>query len=115
MDGHFAGVQALDEQIEALEDLVFDERPRYTDVQRRSFELRKSLVQVRRVVLPMREVVNAIMRRDLHVATVTCSRTSRTSTTTCCVPPSGRSRCGTWSPRSARRSSTSRATASTRS
>jgi magnesium transporter len=36
-------------------------------VQRRSFELRKSLVLLRRVVLPMREVVNALMRRDLSV------------------------------------------------
>ena len=36
-------------------------------MQRRSFELRKSLVLLRRVVLPMREVVNALMRRDLHV------------------------------------------------
>lgn len=67
VDGHFEVVQSLDEQIERLEDLVFDERPRYTDMQRRSFALRKSLVQVRRVVLPMREVVNAIMRRDLRV------------------------------------------------
>ncbi|MEV5721857.1 magnesium transporter CorA family protein [Amycolatopsis mediterranei] len=67
VDGHFEVVQALDEQIEQLEDLVFDERPQYADMQRRSFALRKSLVQVRRVVLPMREVVNSIMRRDLHV------------------------------------------------
>jgi magnesium transporter len=67
VDGHFAVVQALDEQIEALEDLVFDEHPHYADMQRRSFALRKSLVQVRRVVLPMREVVNAIMRRDLRI------------------------------------------------
>ena len=37
-------------------------------VQRRSFELRKSLVLLRRIVIPMREVVNAMMRRDLHVA-----------------------------------------------
>jgi magnesium transporter len=37
------------------------------EVQRRSFQLRKSLVLLRRVVLPMREVVNAVMRRDLHV------------------------------------------------
>ena len=36
-------------------------------MQRRSFELRKSLVLLRRVVLPMREVVNSLMRRDLHV------------------------------------------------
>ena len=31
------------------------------------FELRKSLVLLRRVVLPMREVVNSLMRRDLQV------------------------------------------------
>lgn len=68
VDGHFAVVQALDEQVEQLEDLVFDERPHYADMQRRSFALRKSLVQVRRVVLPMREVVNSIMRRDLRIA-----------------------------------------------
>ncbi|WP_409186543.1 magnesium transporter CorA family protein [Amycolatopsis sp. VS8301801F10] len=67
IDGHFEVVQTLDEHIEQLEDLVFDERPQYADMQRRSFALRKSLVQVRRVVLPMREVVNALMRRDLHV------------------------------------------------
>jgi magnesium transporter len=31
-----------------------------------TFELRKSLVRLRRVVLPMREVVNSLMRPDLH-------------------------------------------------
>lgn len=65
VDGHFEAVESLDDQIESLEDLLFDDRPRDQDVQRRSFELRKSLVQLRRVVLPMREVVNTLMRRDL--------------------------------------------------
>ncbi|GHI02764.1 CorA family divalent cation transporter [Streptomyces cellostaticus] len=36
-------------------------------VQRQSYALRKSLVRLRRVVLPMREVVNALMRPDLDV------------------------------------------------
>ena len=36
-------------------------------MQRRTFELRKSLVLLRRVVLPMREVLNSLLRRDLHV------------------------------------------------
>lgn len=67
VDGHFEVVQAMDEQIEALEDLVFAERVDHADVQRRSLHLRKSLVTLRRVVLPMREVVNALMRRDHHV------------------------------------------------
>lgn len=67
VDGHFEAVQSLDTEIEALEDLLFDDAPRSTEVQRRSFEFRKSLVLLRRVVLPMREVVNSLMRRDLHV------------------------------------------------
>jgi magnesium transporter len=65
VDGQYDTVQALDDEIESLEDLLFDERPRDRDVQRRSFALRKSLVHLRRVVLPMREVVNTMMRRDV--------------------------------------------------
>lgn len=67
VDGHFEAVQSLDEEIESLEDLLFDNKSQNEDVQRRSFTLRKSLVLLRRVVLPMREVVNTLMRRDLHV------------------------------------------------
>ncbi|HKO85442.1 MAG TPA: magnesium transporter CorA family protein, partial [Actinomycetota bacterium] len=65
VDGHFATVQQLDEAMEGLEDLLFDERPHSAEVQRRSFEVRKSLVVLRRLVLPMREVVNSLLRRDL--------------------------------------------------
>jgi magnesium transporter len=68
VDKHFAGVQDLDEAIEDLEDLLFEDRRQQIElVQRRSFELRKSLVLLRRVVLPMREVLNTLLRRDLHV------------------------------------------------
>jgi magnesium transporter len=67
VDGHFETVQSLDTEIEQLEDLLFDEAPREREVQRRSYEFRKSLVLLRRLVLPMREVVNSLMRRDLHV------------------------------------------------
>jgi magnesium transporter len=67
VDSHFAVVQDLDDCIEELEDRLFSEVPQDRDVQRRSFELRKSLVLLRRVVLPMREVVNSLMRRDLKV------------------------------------------------
>jgi magnesium transporter len=65
VDSHFEAVESLDGEIEQLEDLLFDNRPRDIEVQRRSFELRKSLVTLRRVVLPMREVVNTLMRRDV--------------------------------------------------
>jgi len=67
VDGHFAAVQVLDEQIEGLEAVLFDARPRSTELQHRSFQMRKSLVLLRRVVLPMREVVNTLLRRDLHI------------------------------------------------
>jgi magnesium transporter len=67
VDGHFEAVQELDEQVEGLEDALFDERPRSRELQMRSFEMRKSLVLLRRVVLPMREVVNSLLRRDLGV------------------------------------------------
>jgi len=64
VDGHFDTVESLDTEIEELEDLLFDDRTKSVEVQRRSFELRKSLVLLRRVVLPTREVLNALMRRE---------------------------------------------------
>ena len=66
VDGHFDAVQQLDTEIETLEDALFETRQQSSlAVQRRSFELRKSLVTLRRVVLPMREVVNTLLRRDV--------------------------------------------------
>jgi magnesium transporter len=70
VDGYFTAVQTLDDEIEGVEDQLFSDNPREQGaVQRNSFELRKSLVMLRRVVLPMREVVNAVMRRDLGIMT----------------------------------------------
>ncbi len=67
VDTHFDAVQALDTQIEGLEDQLFEDAPKDKEMQRRTFQLRKSLVTLRRVVLPMREEVNSLLRRDLHV------------------------------------------------
>jgi magnesium transporter len=67
VDGHFEAVQSLDDEVEGLEDDLFSpSSPMDLQVQKRSFELRKSLVILRRVVLPMREVLNTMMRRDLQ-------------------------------------------------
>jgi len=68
VDGHFDAVQALDDEIEDLEDILFDQTIRSQLVQRRTFTLRKSLVRARRAVLPMREVVNTLIRRDVELA-----------------------------------------------
>ena len=67
VDTQFESVQNLDDFAEGLEDELFDTVPRGMQVQRRSFQLRKSLVLLRRVVLPMRDVVDDLMQPDLHV------------------------------------------------
>jgi magnesium transporter len=68
VDGHFEAVQALDDSIESLEDGLFDELALSREVQRRTYRIRKDLVELRRVVLPMREVVNSVLRhrKDLN-------------------------------------------------
>lgn len=63
VDGYFEAVESLDDEIEMVEDELFDESPRIAnELQRHTFALRKSLVQARRAILPMREVVNTVMR-----------------------------------------------------
>ncbi len=69
VDGHFDAVQSLDDDIESLEDELFaDDGPR-RGLQRRTFRCRKDLVELRRVVLPMREVVSAIKSRRMDSQT----------------------------------------------
>src|SRR6187551_1681009 len=48
VDSHFAAVQSLDDQIEQLQEDLFAEAGAGIEVQRRSFQLRKSLVLLRR-------------------------------------------------------------------
>jgi magnesium transporter len=67
VDTHFEAVQALDDAIESVEEQLFADRPQDNATQRHTFELRKSLVNMRRIVLPMRELVGALMRRDLKM------------------------------------------------
>lgn len=62
-DGHFEAVQRLDDEIEDLEGLLFDERVSGRELQRRTYDLRRDLVILRRVVFPMREIIAAIQRR----------------------------------------------------
>lgn len=62
VDGHFETVQRLDDSIEALEDIIFDGGPGDREFVRQVYGLRKDLVRLRRVILPMREVVNGVLR-----------------------------------------------------
>lgn len=64
VDGQFDTIQQLDDAIESLEDNLFDDKSQSRQLQRDTYRLRKELVELRRIVLPMREVVNTIMRRS---------------------------------------------------
>ncbi|MBD0020718.1 magnesium transporter [Gordonia pseudamarae] len=65
VDGHFDAVQVLDDQIEELEEILFADDGRGRDLQRRSYSIRRDLVILRRVVLPMREVLATVQRRRI--------------------------------------------------
>ncbi|MDZ4234870.1 MAG: magnesium transporter CorA family protein, partial [Dietzia sp.] len=69
VDGHFDAVQCLDDGIESLEDDLFADQVPRGGLQRNTFRLRKDLVALRRVVLPMREVVTVIQHRRMDVKT----------------------------------------------
>lgn len=64
VDGQFDTIQQLDDAIEGLEDDLFDDHSQTRQLQRDTYRLRKELVELRRIVLPMREVVNTLMRRN---------------------------------------------------
>ncbi len=66
VDGHYAAVQLLDDAVDELEDALFDPQPGL-DIRRRGFELRKSLAGLRRVVMPMRELLGRLLRSDTHL------------------------------------------------
>jgi magnesium transporter len=53
--------------MEELEDRLFGDVPRGLQLQRRIFQLRKSLVLLRRIVVPMSEAVGELMRHDLRI------------------------------------------------
>lgn len=62
VDAHDEVTGQLDDGMEALEDLLFAEKPQTRQVSRRAYQLRRELVEVRRLVLPMRDVVNVVVR-----------------------------------------------------
>ncbi|HKC29229.1 MAG TPA: magnesium transporter CorA family protein [Jatrophihabitans sp.] len=64
VDRYFDAVQSLDDQVEAIEDILFDENTKAVrQVSKATFSLRHTLVDIRRVILPMREVIATVMRR----------------------------------------------------
>ncbi len=62
VDAFFPVLEALEDEIDALEDAVVEAPARAR--MRRVFEVKRVLVQLRKVVSPQREVYNALSRRD---------------------------------------------------
>ncbi|BDH56995.1 magnesium transporter CorA family protein [Tsukamurella sp. PLM1] len=70
VDGYTARVTAIDEQLDDVESILFDGR-QSDRVSQVTFDLHKQVGALRRVVLPMRDVVGSLLRRisaapDLH-------------------------------------------------
>ena len=64
VDGYFETVQAFDEYYDEVSEGIFSERPLEPAQQRHWFQMRQALVQFHRLVVPMREAVSALMRRE---------------------------------------------------
>lgn len=64
VDGYVTVTQDLDDRADAIEDVLFDGAAEQ-DLQERTFDVRSSVTRLRRVVLPMQEVVTAMRRRDV--------------------------------------------------
>ncbi|PZG10581.1 magnesium transporter CorA family protein [Nonomuraea aridisoli] len=68
VDRHMAVVQDLDGQAEALEESLFEEEVRDgRTLQREMYTLRKNTTRLRKITLPMREVLGTLLRRDQEI------------------------------------------------
>jgi magnesium transporter len=66
VDGYFETIQAFDEYYDTVSDGIFADEPLDPSQQRSWFQVRRALVAFHRLVVPMREAVSALMRREQH-------------------------------------------------
>ena len=64
VDGYFEVVEDIDAYYEDASDRVFSDHPLRPDQQRAWFEMRRTLSQFRRVVLPLREALSGMLRHQ---------------------------------------------------
>jgi magnesium transporter len=62
VDGQFDTVQAIDDEIDGLEDGLFEDKPQSREHQRKQFDLRRAVVALRRLVSPEATMVSSIHR-----------------------------------------------------
>jgi magnesium transporter len=67
VDGYFDAIQAFDEYYDEVSEGVFAEHPLDAAQQRLWFEMRRAMVRFHRLVVPMREAVSSLMRRERGV------------------------------------------------
>lgn len=63
VDGYFDVAARIDDQVSDLEDSLFEEQHAGPSIARKAFVLHKRVGRMRRVALPMREVVTMLLRR----------------------------------------------------
>jgi magnesium transporter len=67
IDGYFDHTDRAEDAIEDLEDMIFAQTPgQERQIQRQLFDIRRDLVLFRRVVVPLREVISALLRREVE-------------------------------------------------
>jgi magnesium transporter len=64
IDGYFDTVEAFDSYYDEVSEGLFADEPLSPDEQRNWFETRRALVRFHRLVVPMREAVSGLMRRE---------------------------------------------------
>jgi magnesium transporter len=68
VDQYFDVLQNLDDQVEELQAMLFnDDMSDAQSLQKRTFRLRSALLRARRVLLPMRDLVETVMRRATEI------------------------------------------------
>ena len=67
VDGYFTRNDEVEDELEALEDRIFAEEPLDERlVQQELFDVRRRLIAYRRMAVPMRDVLAALIRRDVE-------------------------------------------------
>jgi magnesium transporter len=64
IDGYFDTVEGFDDYYDNVSEGLFADEPLSPDAQRNWFEMRRALVRFHRLVVPMREAVSGLMRRE---------------------------------------------------
>jgi magnesium transporter len=65
VDGYFSATDSIEDSLEALEERIFSEQlPDEATIQSDLFAVRRDLLEFRRVVVPLRDVVQVLLRRE---------------------------------------------------